>query len=588
MNVKRDRTIARRAVRSIAGREFSLVLMSCMIACVGSNTGTAPRSGLAGEEERQVNNVDGAFVVRLPSRGGSSMHNVCYGGPECQSAGLHYPNVAPLDTSRWRSTGWCPPSSSRGQRFGIGGAGDEAEGGGGGRCPDDALAAWVSMHEEARRSPLQGRFLACKPMGGIGNFIAGTISCLAMAMATNRSLLLARPPKQADSLTKFIYQEPVETLFDMPIDVSLSPLGADVIDVPIITPDRNDPAKTGLELVDVRVDDLLCRNLSSSYTAPIAVMPAHLWLGILPDNHHSSHWFTQAFGRDEYGVSPVVSFLGPWLFRPKSRLLDLLSQLHLLASPGGALPLIAVQARVGHSGGEYLEDRPPAGSGPDFVRCAMSQTPTALRGKARGWLLAGDRGETRREMLEALAMVEGPIVSSIGAERLKKLAPDWLFSPGGAHDHPMDEQLAKLGFAVAVFASGSRAVVLADAPEDGTSVKGMEAALLEMWLLGLAAVLVVSENSTFWIPGVSFARGWGRGGAGVVGDGGGRWGGGEGVNGRRGVYVFTRGSRCYPLASEEPITDGGHRSRSMWRSPCWDDSQLNPGLTWLPVERKTA
>jgi hypothetical protein len=54
------------------------------------------------------------------------------------------------------------------------------------------------------------------------------------------------------------------------------------------------------------------------------------------------------------------------------------------------------------------------------------------------------------------------------------------------------------------------------------------------------------------------------------------------------VYVFTRGSRCYPLAGEEPITDGGHRSRSMWRSPCWDDSQLNPGLTWLPVERKTA
>lgn len=68
---------------------------------------------------------------------------------------------------------------------------------------------------------------------------------------------------------------------------------------------------------------------------------------------------------------------------------------------------------------------------------------------------------------------------------------------------------------------------------------GMLAAVVEMWLLGAAARLVVTENSTFWLPAVSLLRG---------GD-------------PTGVLIFTRGMRCYPLASTEPISDAGFRSR---------------------------
>lgn len=553
----------------------SFAVLSCIVACAG--TTHDQRGGRGGGSNGDPDAADDKissqpFFIRAQQTTRKAPRETC-DGAGC-SSGVQYPNVAPLDMKDWRTSGWCTRPGS----LLVNNQGGEGEGEGGiGGCPDDAIAAWVRVHIAARRNPREGRFLACKPMGGLGNFITGTVSCLAMAMATNRSLLMARPPKQPGD--RPTYAEPVESLFDLPIDTSLAPLGSDVADVPIVMPGKNDKDETGLELIDIRYDDLFCRDLSSSYTAPIAVMPAHLWLGSLADGPGVRDFFTASFGRDDYGVSPVVSFLGPWFFRPQGRLLSLLSSLHSLLTGGtdggtGGLPIIAVQARVGHEGGEYYDDRPPQGSGPDYVRCAFSQTPLAMRGGARAWVLAGDRVETRAAMLEAAAMSEGPIVAASGLGRLRRIAPKWLFAAGNiVQEEPaMEGRLAEYGFVVAVFASGSRALVLVPPEgEDGMSRPGMEAALLEMWLLGFGTVLVVSENSTFWVPGVTFARGWGAG-----------W----GVGRTRGVYVFTRGRRCYPIPNLEPPTDGGHRMRNMWRSPCWDDSQLTPGLTWLPEEKR--
>jgi hypothetical protein len=127
------------------------------------------------------------------------------------------PNIAPENPLAWRGTSWCPPGNP---------------------CPDIAVHEWIARHttirEEARLNagnmPAMGSFLACKAMGGIGNYIAGLLSCLATAMATNRSLLLANPPPQPAGRPK--YDEPVESLFDFPINMSLEPIGAS--DVPII------------------------------------------------------------------------------------------------------------------------------------------------------------------------------------------------------------------------------------------------------------------------------------------------------------------------------------------------------------------
>ena len=112
--------------------------------------------------------------------------------PEDEAEHAARPQKAPSDPLAWRVSGWCRDNQHA--------------------CPDDMLAAYLRMHnatrrrlEEAAAAPegavhkllLEGgaRLLACKPMGGIGNYIAGVLSCFAMALATNRSLLLARPPR---------------------------------------------------------------------------------------------------------------------------------------------------------------------------------------------------------------------------------------------------------------------------------------------------------------------------------------------------------------------------------------------------------
>jgi hypothetical protein len=83
-------------------------------------------------------------------------------------------------------------------------------------------------------------------MGGIGNYIAGVLSCLATAIATNRSLLLADPPPQPANRPR--YDDSIATLFDFPIDTSLDPLG--VPDVPLVMDEHNDPSQTGLQVCD--------------------------------------------------------------------------------------------------------------------------------------------------------------------------------------------------------------------------------------------------------------------------------------------------------------------------------------------------
>lgn len=178
------------------------------------------------------------------------------------------PVAAPRDAATWRTSCWCRQNEP---------------------CPDEAVDAFVRIHTLERWLATQSptaqalrNFLVCKPMGGIGNWITGFLSCAAVAMATNRSLLLARPPPTpADKTTS--YDLPVENLFDFPVDMSLSVLGLDVADVPFLVDESGRARNEGyLHMIDLRAHDLLCHNLSLTVAAPLAVMPAHLWLaGIL-------------------------------------------------------------------------------------------------------------------------------------------------------------------------------------------------------------------------------------------------------------------------------------------------------------------
>ena len=328
-------------------------------------------------------------------------------------------------------------------------------------------------------------------------------------------------------------------------------------------------------MIDVRSHDFLCQNLSEKYSKPILVMPAHLWLGALPQNRHHSDWFDRHFGRDEFGVVPFVNSLGSWFFRPIPSIEELvqsLADMLIGVVPG---PVYGLQIRTGMSGDTYV-DRPPLESATEFVRCAYAFTPLRRRGHASGWIIASDNQEAKVLALQQIASTEGPIVSAgnEAALRADLRLPSHLFAAGGVlgvppgkvRAVPMGRELLRLGFALVEFASGARAVVLARPPRM-TSRAGMAAAVAEMWLLGLAAVLVVTENSTFWLPAVSFARGAGRA-----------------------AYVVTRGRRCYPLPSREPVSDAGpaRAAHAAWGARCRvhplglrHDQTLGPD-TWRP------
>jgi len=453
--------------------------------------------------------------------------------------------------------------------------------------------------------------------------------------------------------------------------MSLAVLGRDVADVPFLTDERGAARDEGhLQMVDLRSQDLLCVNLSQTFHRPLAVMPAHLWLGAITRNTVHGPYFRANFGVDAYGVAPFVQSVGPWLLSPRP---DILAQVHKLeasllqksrlhtAAPLTG-PVIGLQMRLGMKlDVGVLSDRPPAGSGPEYARCAYSFIPRALRNRPSGWIIAADSSDAKRDVMMLLAQTEGPIVAASSEMLLRKseatpagpeageqglAIPATYFASGKSLAPPvgllprldLDERLAALGFAVAEFASGARALVLAQAPSM-SSVDGMLAAVLEMWVLGCAALLVVSENSTFWVPAVSFMarqrRAWWRRWAGAQGGEGGAQaarssasgllsdhascardggphcqskhapaveglstsvlGGGKGVEGGGvegeaasqpplpvDVMVFTRGQRCYPLGTSEPVSDTAHRSRRQTRSKCYDDAMLDPSITWLP------
>ena len=295
-------------------------------------------------------------------------------------------------------------------------------------------------------------------------------------------------------------------------------------------------------MIDVRSHDFLCQNFTETYSKPIAVMPAHLWLGAIPQNHYHSEWFDRNFGRDSFGVVPFVSSVGAWFFRPIPSIQHSVNALADLLRRDLSGTMYGLQIRTGMSGDTYL-DRPPLQSAPEFVRCAYAYTPLHRRGNASAWVIASDTQEGKSLALLQIARSEGPIIAGSNEVAVRKHLnlPAELFAANGVlgvpfgkiHSISMNPELMRMGFSLIIFASGTKALVLAR-PPSMTSWDGMAVALIEMWLLSIALILVVTENSTFWLPAVSFLS-----------------------ETERAAYVMTRGKRCYPLPSREPVSDAG-------------------------------
>eukprot|EP00960_Hanusia_phi_P055770 763056-Hanusia_phi.AAC.14 len=476
-------------------------------------------------------------------------------------------------------------------------------------CTTDGFADYIAVHHEQRRlqkgSPRQRRarrFLACKPMGGIGNYISGLMSCLAMAMVTNRSLLLAKPPPTPPEKTT-LYDVPVAEMFDFPLDMSLDLFGP-VDDIPFLVDQEGNARDTeDLQMVDIRSHDLLCSNFTTSYDRPILVMPAHLWLSAITMNKVHSSWFSERFGVDRHGVIPFVQKVGPSFIRPRREIQDLIDELWRFLTNNITLNnVVGLQARVGMDIDiKAYNDRPPADSAPEFVRCAYSYMSQPCKEAPSVWIIAADQMKSKREIVMQVALNEGPVVAAANEEGLRKtlglpsdfFAHDGKLSPpvGSIKQLPCSVSLLQLGFALIEFASGARALVLASASPMNT-LSSMRAAVIEMFILKYADILVVTENSTFWIPAVAFVRRrpWGPVEEELLCEQGDR------KCCDAGVYVMTTTKRfalflvppthlslrCYPLPSFEPTSDAGYRSRVLTRSRCYTDSSLDPSTTWLP------
>ena len=221
------------------------------------------------------------------------------------------------------------------------------------------------------------------------------------------------------------------------------------------------------QMLDIRVYDFQCSNMSNSLHRPVVVMPAHLWLGALPQNAAMADWFTAHWGRDAFGTVPFFAQTAAWLLSPKPHILALVAALAETLSRFGFR--LGLQARVGIPlDATNYNDRPPADAGPEFVRCAYAYTPAARKGLAAGWVIVGDQAHVKAAMLGQLALAEGPITAAANELALRALGlPPHLFAadgvlgaaPGRIRAIPLLRELEELGFAVAEFASGARAVV---------------------------------------------------------------------------------------------------------------------------------
>jgi hypothetical protein len=419
------------------------------------------------------------------------------------------------------------------------------------------------------------RLVFCTPRGGFGQFISNVIGCVALAMLTDRRLLInydINPALDGPWIPER-YEASVWSVFE-PHGLRVSdwnPAGGPIDQGSLMT-----ELGTYTHLENpwqlLHIDQLLCTDFTTlahlenasmlvwAYeSSPLPLISANMRL--------RPRMLTLAHGAvDSLGTPLLSELIGPRVFRPHSSIRQNLERLVAVAGP---TTRVGLQVRVAPwgwvaKGGTLFVDYPDRGNAPYVAaRCGYMSIPASEREAPVTVFVVGDVAESVLSVLLVMYRVEGQVVHATNAEWLAHLSPSAELLLRNTTSQPeLDGWLRTVmpHVVVLVFASGSRLVGFRpprDIADLGTPV-GMDRAVLEMWLLAQCNHVVLSENSNFGsIASAVFPR-------------------------DKKVQLVTRGysPRCYPAMLGK--FDGSMVSSQAQGATCWSDKvHMIDSMGWL-------
>jgi hypothetical protein len=415
------------------------------------------------------------------------------------------------------------------------------------------------------------RVVLCKTIAGLGNRIQGIMSCLALAVATRRGLVVqwdlevATTPPHANGLMPCRLEDALA--FPAGIDLNVSRAFQDPKEM------RNKVVEAYVSQMELTSgirptwgDLLLCTNLTYMLKdTPVLSIPAWRWMPEILSNTAYRATLERLFGAENSRgrlLDPPSFYrtVAPVFVRPAHALLVAAAALRAYWPEHSKA--IGLQVRLGLATDNRDEAEhffTPGYMWRSWLRCAYTvigqQQPTDRDSNTRNtddaevWFIAADSTHVKVEMMIQMSREEGALVAAHNLELVTTDEQRALLSAdsvgmkraqSNVHSRGGLRQIAATGHAwlddmllpvVVDFASGTRLVFFGrDASRVGC--EDVKTAMLEMHVLSWSHVLVASHLSTF----AALAA------ASVAEDG---------------IHYINRDGDCFPALSLEPLSDAG-------------------------------
>ena len=473
-----------------------------------------------------------------------------------------------------------------------------AAGEAGPRAPADAAAAVLADVAALQREMLAGaeldrkRVVLCKTVAGLGNRIQGIMSCLALAVATRRALVVQwdREVSTAQPHANGLMPCRLEDVLAFPAGLDLN-----------VSRAFDEPGAAQGKVVEAYVsqmvlqsgkapswgDLLLCTNLTYTLKrTPVLSVPAWRWMPEILSNEAYRSALGDLFGAPSgAGVPDPPAFyrtVAPSFLRPAHAVVAAAAALKRYWPAGSRA--VGLQVRLGletDNEDEAVHFFTPAGMWRSWLRCAycaLSRAPQHNAGAGEVWFIAADSTDAKVDIMMQMSREEGALVGALNLERVTSKAQrqslqlpaskDRRAARGEHSSRGRVESLPATGHAwlddhvlpvVVDFASGTR-LVFFGRQASRIACDDVQAAMLEMHILSWSELLVASHLSTFAaLPAASVPA--------------------------AGVHHVNRDGDCFPALSLEPLSDAGDLFRET--AQCFSERHLLQHA-WTRPRRRSA
>ena len=444
------------------------------------------------------------------------------------------------------------------------------------------------------------RVVLCKTVAGLGNRIQGIMSCLALAVATRRALLVqwdlevSTTPPHANGLMPCALE-----------DVIAFPAGIDLNASRAFAPAEEKHNKIVEAYVSQMVlnsgkspswgDLLLCSNLTYMLKhTPVLSIPAWRWMPEILSNPAYSATLQRLFRPLQPGDAPTSTAFEPPPFyrtvapefvRPAQAVLAAADALRAYWPPGSWA--VGLQVRLGLETDNREESAhffTPASMWRSWLRCAYTAVshlhaahdpPVRARASQEVWFIAADSVEAKVKMMMGMGRQEGAVTRALNVERVTTARQRATLLGLNPATSSTDSAVAQPGLVgvektghewvddvllpvVVDFASGTRVVFLGRSASR-IGCPDVQAAMLEMHLLSWSRVLIASHLSTFsTLPGASMEP--------------------------SAILHVNRDGDCLPALSLEPLSDAGSLFRNS--AHCFSERHLSQH-SWSRPRRRS-